>query len=422
MMTVRRLLLFVALFFVCILISTGFFWKKFLDSPLNVTKPIIFEVTPGSRIEKVASDLQRQGYTRYPMLLILLARLQGYDQHLKTGEYQLLPGMKPEQLLKKIVKGKVYLRRYTLVEGWTLKQVFTSLKNNSFLQHTIDSADLDKLAKSIGTNSANLEGFFNPDTYLFAKGVPDITILKKAYWKMQDNLTHYWVARDPNLPYNDSYSALIVASLIEKETARPEERAKIAGVIIRRLQQHMRLQIDASVIYGLADQYKGKLTHSDLKVDTPYNTYLHDGLPPTPIAMPSLPSIIAAMHPASGDELYYVAKGDGSHEFTATLEDHIAAIKKYHVQTLPLQDDDSSASLHPLMPQSHWEEKISNENLFDLQKVLTKPPVIKHNPSAPKTLPLAKKNQSKKVVVGSLKGHRSKNHDTAKTKGHLHHH
>ncbi len=419
----RRILLLVV-FFGCIFVSSALFWQNFLDSPLKITKPVLFDVTPGSSIEKVAANLQLQGYTRYPMLVIMLARWQGTDKKLKKGEYELTPGMTPAQFLEKVAKGKVFLRHYTLVEGWTLNQVLATLANNPFLHHTINPSDLSLLATQVGVNQSNFEGYLNPDTYLFARGIADTVIVKQAYLKMQNNLYKYWATRDPNVPFTTPYEALIAASLIEKETAKPDERAKIAGVIVRRLRQHMRLQIDASVIYGLGNQYQRKLTRDDLKIDSPYNTYLHDGLPPTPIAMPSVASLIAALHPAAGNELYYVARGDGSHEFTATLAEHIAAIKKFHVQLLfpdaklpdnALPQSNLNETFEPLYPRSNWDEQIISQSLLSSQKDVTTKTVVTHNDQKTKTVPIVKKLVTK--AVGHTKKHESQNN-----KGKVHHH
>lgn len=333
----RRRFFYSILLVACLLlIGLIFLWKNFVTTPLIEGKSDIIYVAPGSSIYSVSQNLQAKGVLRYPKLFILLAKLQGKDKKLKAGEYKIDPGITPNQLLTKFVEGKVILRHFTIVEGWTLRQVFTSINSNRFLSHTLSKlTDID-ISKKIGTQRPNVEGFLYPDTYLFAAGVQDVTILKKAYWNMHRNLTELWKNRAANLPYKDPYSALIVASLIEKETARPEERAKISGVIMRRLQKKMLLQIDASVIYGLKDSYAGKLTRNDLKIDTPFNTYLHPGLPPTPIGMPGMPSIIAALHPEQGNALYYVARGDGSHEFTNTLQQHHEAVKKYHIEHLQI--------------------------------------------------------------------------------------
>lgn len=325
----RRFLL--ALIFLCCLpFAALLFWKNFVDAPVLVSHDVIFYVKPNSSVFTVAQSLESQGIISHAQLFMLLAKLEGDLHHLKVGEYKVNPGMTSKELLAELVNGKVYLRKYTLVEGWNFKKVVLALDKNPYLLHTIHKTALADIAKKIGATQENFEGYFYPDTYLFAAGVDDLVILKQAYRSMHNALQKAWQNRAANLPYQNPYIALIVASLIEKETAQSKERAKIAGVILRRLQKNMRLQIDASVIYGLGDAYKNTLTKEDLKKDTPYNTYLHEGLPPTPIAMPSMPSIIAALHPKPGTSLYYVARGDGYHEFTDTLQDHHEAVRKYH--------------------------------------------------------------------------------------------
>lgn len=344
----RRLFYSVVVLGCLILIGLGFLWKNFTDTPLIVGKNEIIYVPPGSSISSVAKTLETKGILKHPELFIILAKIEGKQKELKAGEYLVDSGITPKQLLTKFVQGKVIMRQFTIVEGWTLKQVFSSINANPYLAHTLTSLSPLDFSKKMGSTSDNYEGRFYPDTYLFAAGVPDVVILKKAFWAMEKSLEDLWKNRAADLPYDDSYSALIVASLIERETARGEERAKVAGVIVRRLKKNMLLQIDASVIYGLGDEYNGKLTRADLKKDTPFNTYMHAGLPPTPIAMPSLPSIYAALHPEPGDALYYVAKGDGTHEFTSTLEQHHEAVKKYHVEHLePTKSDSQPDSLIP---------------------------------------------------------------------------
>jgi UPF0755 protein len=315
---------------VCIaLIAFGYYFKQFTHRPLASDNNQILYVPPGSSIQSVAGNLQKRGILSHPQWFILLAQIKGQIKNLKAGEYRLEKGLTPIDLLQKLVTGKVMLRQLTIIEGWTAKQVFSSVNNNKYLAHTIANLAPDECARKLGARQPNLEGYLYPDTYFFAAGVPDTVILKTAFLSMQKRLSTLWQKRDPHLPFQDAYAALIVASLIEKETGRPEERAKIAGVITRRLEKGMPLQIDAAIIYGLGEHYSGKITREDLQKDTPYNTYLHKGLPPTPIAMPSLAAMQAALHPEAGNALYYVARGDGTHEFSATLRQHHEAISKF---------------------------------------------------------------------------------------------
>lgn len=317
------------LFFIALAVS----WRQFLITPLT-QHPIVFDIAPGSSIKTVSKKLHAMGVVQKPSYFVFLAFLDGVTKHIKAGEYQIDAGSTPQQFIMKLAKGKVVLHPFTIVEGWNLNQVLNGAKKNPYLRHNLNTTNIDLFAKKLSLGDKSLEGNLYPDTYLFAKGVNDTVIIKKAYALMQKKLTKAWKDRDKTLFYKTPYDALIIASLIEKETARANEREKIAGVIIRRIQKNMLLQIDASVIYGLGSNYKGKLTKSDLKVNTPYNTYMHKGLPPSPIAMPGYPSIVAALHPLSGSEIYYVAKGDGSHEFTNTLEEHRKAIHKYRMNYL----------------------------------------------------------------------------------------
>lgn len=415
---VRRFL-YLFIFLLLLTLGIGVSSKFYLDAPLNVKKSTLFTVTPGSSIEMVGQKLEQAGYLNYPLFLDAFARLTGDNKKLKAGEYLVEPGMSPRNLLQKIVSGKVFLRRYTIVEGWNLKQVFQTINTNPYLKHTINQITPEKLANAIGAQKIQLEGFFNPDTYLFAAGVPDIVILKRAYQGMQKNLNNAWCKRATNLPYKNSYEALIVASLIEKETAQNAERPKIAGVILRRLELGMRLQIDASVIYGLGNSYSKELTKDNLHHDTPYNTYLHDGLPPTPIAMPSLASINAALHPASGTDLYYVARGDGSHQFSATLENHISAIRKYRSPAIdffaPAINQDNELSV--MSKEKNWEAVLYEQELHKLQADLNNAKIIA--PKKINSINSIKKPISKKLIVTSTK-HKEKPNDQKKRS--IHHH
>jgi UPF0755 protein len=339
----RIIFYILAALFVCVVFLFGIHFKNFLETPLSKNQYINFMVLPGSSIKTVTRDLTKLGVLHNPRYFLFLARIKKATKYIKAGEYQIEPGTTPRQLLTKIVEGKAILRQITLVEGWHLKQILNAMVNNPYLTHTISENNIQQFATQLGAQPS-LEGLLFPDTYLFTAGVNDHIILKRAFKVMQKKLNDEWVHRDPTIPYKNAYEGLIVASLIEKETARKEERSKIAGVIVRRLQKKMLLQIDASVIYGLGNNYKGKLHREDLKINTPYNTYLVKGLPPTPIAIPSRDSLNAAFHPEQGTELYYVARGDGTHEFTDSLSEHRKAIHKYrvpHLEFIELQTPSS---------------------------------------------------------------------------------
>lgn len=308
------------------------FYQSCYVQPLSIAnQAIVIEIAPGKPLRVVASDLHRQGILPHPLSLIALARLRGESNALRAGEYKIEPGTTEAELLQQLVSGRVLMHSLTLVDGWTFKQVFAAVERDPDLVHTLHDASPAQVMTRLGHPGKSPEGMFYPDTYRFSRGTSDAAFLQRAYRMMQQKLAAAWSDRAPDLPYKSSYDALIMASLIEKETARPDERTRIAGVFVRRLEKGMKLQSDPTVIYGLGEAYNGDITLKDLRTDTPYNTYTRYGLPPTPICMPPLASIDAALHPASGNALYFVAKGDGSHKFSATLAEQNAAVKKYQL-------------------------------------------------------------------------------------------
>jgi UPF0755 protein len=305
-------------------------WLRFINKPMvQGTQPVNFIIQPGTPLIALAWNLKRQQLINDPQRFMLLAKFYGATKKIKAGEYRIDPAITPRIFLKQIIAGKILLRSITFVEGWTFQQMMLAINNNPYLTHTLNDLDNTAIMAKLGYPGVNPEGQFYPDTYLFSRGTLDQQILQKAYQNMQQKLNRAWQQRAPDLPYSSPYQALIVASLIEKEAALPQERPLVAGVILRRLQKNMLLQIDAAVIYGLGENYTGNLTWRDLEVPTPYNIYMYRGLPPTPIAMPSISAITAALHPTMGDALYYVAKGDGSHIFSATLANHQQAAQRY---------------------------------------------------------------------------------------------
>lgn len=307
-------------------------WADLFTAPMLQpgAAAVEFEIHPGTPLIVVAWQLKRAGLLNDPKRFILLARLQDNLSKIKAGEYLIEPGKTTAaQFLKRIVAGKVMLRQLTIIDGWTFHQILNAVNNNPYLQHTLSGLDGPVIMQKLGHSGVNPEGQFYPNTYFFSKGTADTKILQISYQDMQNVLQRQWAKRAPGLPYQTPYQALIAASLIERETSLPKERPEIAGVIERRLQKNMRLEIDPTVIYALGAAYQGKLTFKDLSVDSPYNTYLHFGLPPTPIAAPSKADIAAALHPTAGDALYYVASGKGGHIFSATLKQHDVAIRQY---------------------------------------------------------------------------------------------
>ncbi|MBC6428850.1 MAG: endolytic transglycosylase MltG [Cellvibrionales bacterium] len=307
------------------------FHQRFMDAPLPLATPITIEVPPASTLWSVARKLKAKGALNHPCLLIWHAQWHGQSL-IQAGEYRLEPGLTPRGLLRKLGSGAVLTYTRTFPEGIRFARMRADLEAD--LRLTADTKDLTdpQLIARLGLEVAHLEGWFYPDTYRFARHTQVSAILKRAHRQMRQTLQEEWQNRRPDLPLASPYEALILASLIEKETAVPAERATIAGVFIRRLQQGMRLQTDPTVIYALGTAYDGNLRRRDLNVDSPYNTYRYPGLPPTPIALPGRAAIAAALNPAAGDSLYFVARGDGSHHFSATLAEHNRAVRKYQIE------------------------------------------------------------------------------------------
>lgn len=291
--------------------------------------PYELSIKPGSSLRTVAKQLVGAGALHDAWSFILLSRLMGYSSSLKAGDYELTESISPWQLLKRVTNGDVNQSEIRFIEGWTFSQLRKTLNENPALQH--DTAGLTdfQVMQLIGASETMAEGLFFPDTYYFVRGNSDVAILKRAYHAMQNNLNTAWTGRATNLPLTDSYQALILASIVEKETGRESDRANVAGVFINRLRIGMRLQTDPTVIYGLGDKFDGNLRKKDLLTDQEYNTYTRSGLPPTPIALPGMASIRAALNPAKTSSLYFVAKGNGESHFSSNLTDHNRAVSKY---------------------------------------------------------------------------------------------
>lgn len=286
-------------------------------------------VKPGSSLRSVASHLAERGFVTQPFYLVVLGRYLGLDARIQAGEYSLEAGVTPEQLLHQLTEGKVLQHGITLIEGETFGQMMARLRLDPVLEHTLENDEPQHVMQAIGRPGVHPEGRFLPETYYFPRGTTDVELLRRAYLDMENFLQQAWPQRSPGLPLETPYEALILASIVEKETAVPEERPRIAGVFVRRLQKGMKLQTDPTVIYGMGESYDGDIRFRDLRKDTPYNTYTRYGLTPTPIAMPGREAILAVLHPADGRELYFVARGDGSHHFSATLKEHNRAVDRY---------------------------------------------------------------------------------------------
>ncbi len=303
-------------------------WVK---TPLNLSEDKIIVVNKGDTLSKIAYQLERDSIIESAKLLILYARITKQTK-LEIGEYLLKSGSTYEQLLRSFHHANVIAYNVTLVEGKTFKDFLSVLQSTQNITSVINSDDSQSgILQQLGIDLDHPEGWFFPDTYQFSKGTTDAEVLQQAYQKMEAVLEEEWQNRADNLPYASAYEALIMASIIEKETGVAYERAEIAGVFVRRLQKGMRLQTDPTIIYGLGDEYKGNIRRKHLRQKTAYNTYVIDGLPPTPIAMPGREAIHAALHPKAGKALYFVAKGDGSHYFSATLQEHNKAVRQYQI-------------------------------------------------------------------------------------------
>ena len=312
-------------------------FNRFSNAPLQVTaQGDSIDVGRGTSFRGIVGELnQRKLSTANPWYWRLLAEQMRVAGKLHAGEYALGVGITPRQLLANMAAGKVLQRNFTIVDGWTFGELRQALAKADKLGH--DSASLDDatIMQKIGAPGEAPEGRFLPETYAYVKGDGDLDILKRAHDAMVKTLDALWPGRDKDLPLATPYDALILASIVEKETGRADERAQIAGVFVRRLQNHMLLQTDPSVIYGMGASYAGNIRKSDLTTDTPYNTYTRPGLPPTPIALPGKPALEAALHPAAGDALYFVARGDGRHVFSSTLEEHNRNVDCYQRKRCP---------------------------------------------------------------------------------------
>ncbi|MEF8698057.1 MAG: endolytic transglycosylase MltG [Candidatus Accumulibacter sp. UW25] len=288
-----------------------------------------FTVPRGNSLRSASSEIVAAGVELDPWVLFIVARLLDVDTSIKAGSYEISRGITPLQLLRKLTRGDFTQAEIAFIEGWTFRQMRERLAAHPDLRHDSSGLSDAEIMRLLGAPETVAEGLFFPDTYLFAKRSSELELLARGYRAMQRHLAREWPARAPELPYRDPYEALIMASIIEKETGRDEDRPLVAAVFVNRLRQGMRLQTDPTVIYGLGENFDGNLRKSDLLADTPYNSYLRPGLPPTPIAMPGLSSLRAALHPAPSDVLYFVARGDGSSQFSRTLAEHNQAVTRY---------------------------------------------------------------------------------------------
>jgi UPF0755 protein len=327
----QHALIILLIFVLCIPAWFVFVWHRVLYAPMLLRSGATsIKVYPGNTIHDLANNLYQKGMILHPHVLIFVARIGGKAKKLHFGEYSLNPGMSASTLLANIVDlNGLVKHQITFVEGWTFTQMLETLKKNKNIFYQSQGKSDSAIMASLGHPNQHPEGRFMPDTYTFIWGNSDVDLLRHAYERMQYYLADQWKKRAAGLPYKNIYDALIVASLIEKETFVPEEKPVIASVILHRLKKKMRLQVDPTVLYGLKKPYGTRITRRDLQSKTPYNTYRIKGLPPTPIDMPSKGSIYAALHPAKTSYLFYVATGDGRHVFSQHYRQHRQAVKKF---------------------------------------------------------------------------------------------
>lgn len=307
--------------------------QRALDQPLIPAgaEAQSYVLEPGTSLVALAGALSARGWLDEPRTLIWEGRRRGVASRLQAGEYAIEPGMTPRELLEAMVAGRIVQHQVTLLEGWTFRQALEALHGHPELEATLSDASFETIMARLDREGQHPEGLFYPDTYHFSRGTSDLDILRRALNRMEQVLQRSWSERRPDLPLDEPYEALVLASIVEKETGAAEERPIIAGVFIRRLRIGMRLQTDPTVIYGMGEAFDGDLRRRDLRADTPYNTYRRDGLPPTPIALAGEAAIDAVLNPTEGEALFFVARGDGTHAFSATLAEHNRAVACYQL-------------------------------------------------------------------------------------------
>jgi UPF0755 protein len=332
MRTMRAFLRLAALAIFVAGVASAAWLVAFSMNPLELPRrPFDFTVSRGASLKGIAQQLANDGLFGEPYSFWILGRLLGKAGVIQAGNYRVETPVTPVELLAKLASGDVVPVDIVFVEGWTFRQWLAQMKQNTMLKNTLQGKSDADIRAALGVDEPFLEGLFFPDKYQFVAGYADVDLLRRAYAVMRKRLAEAWDARAPGLPYTTPLDALTLASIIEKETGRAEERPVIASVFVNRLRKGMRLQTDPTVIYGMGTAFDGNIRKKDLSADTPWNTYTRDGLPPTPIAMPGAASLAAAMHPDQTDFLYFVGKGDGTHQFSRTLEEHNRAVAKYQL-------------------------------------------------------------------------------------------
>ena len=326
----QRLIIGIVLVAVLVAGVAAWGWRdlqQFRDRPLAQDGPITLWIESGTTFRGMVRQLEQLGLSRHDWRWRLLGRID--SPVLRAGEYRIEPDMTLDQLLATLAAGRVLKHRFTIVEGWTVEEMRARLAADTRLRKVAADFTGEQLMQRLGCAGCGAEGRFLPETYFFERGSSDLSLLERAYAAMEDALREAWAKRDDELPMDEPYELLVLASLIERETGQPDERARIAGVFVRRLDLGMRLQTDPTVAYGLGEDFDGRLRRMHLRTDHPWNTYTRHGLPPTPIALPGRDALQAAARPADGTALYFVSRGDGSHYFSDTLAEHNAAVDRY---------------------------------------------------------------------------------------------
>ena len=326
MRLIKHLLRLLLLMAVLVAAAMGYYATRPLALPVL---PIGFALNQGISLKEAARQMQQAGVLPNDWMFAWLGRLLGKSTHIKAGNYQLETAVTPLELMNIITKGQVTQGELSVIEGWTFQQFRDALNGSPAIRHDTEKLSEAEILQLLGFREEHAEGLFFPDTYYFSSGTSDLVLLKRAHQTMQVRLQQSWQGRAPNLPFKSPYEALILASIVEKETGQAQDRGMIAAVFINRLRRGMMLQTDPTVIYGMGEKFDGNLRKRDLQTDTPYNTYTRAGLPPTPIALPGLAALQATLHPAASNALYFVARGDGSSEFSATLAQHNRAVNRY---------------------------------------------------------------------------------------------
>jgi len=307
--------------------AAAYVWA--IQRPVQLDAPRVDVIVEPGGVRAVVRQLNQAGVALHEEAFVLMARVSGYDTRLQAGAYEFVQGDTPWTILERMANGDVQQARLLLPEGWTYQRIRQALRDDPQVRQTLDGVSDAALLERLGSDYPEPEGLFHPDTYVFAPGSTDFDILRRAWQAQRQLLQTLWEARDADLPLQTPYEALILASIIEKETGHAQDRERIAGVFINRLRRGMPLQTDPTVIYGMGDAYQGRIRRRDLTTDTPWNTYTRGGLPPTPIASPGKAALLAALHPQAHDFLYFVARGDGSSEFSRTLEEHNRAVRRF---------------------------------------------------------------------------------------------